>query len=123
MDQEPMPARGPDFRPALLESFEQDSGCQNGNSIPLRLHGDAGALLQLVAAAEAVAEAEAEARSGRSARMSMDRLRCRTATVERHGVVVIERRAQRDRFMARANDGEAGPFDVQGGHGGDGDAD
>ena len=122
MDQETMPARGPDFQPALLESFEQHSDCQNGNGIPLRLHGDAGALLQLVAAAEAVAEAEAEARSGRSARMSMDRLRCRTATAELHRVMVIERCAQRDRFMVRSNDGEAGPSDVQGEHGGDGDA-
>ena len=71
--------------------------------------------------AEAAAEAEAEAQSGRNACISMDCLRCRTATTERHRSMVIERGAQRERFVAREIDGEAGPSEVQGEHGGDGD--
>ena len=74
----------------------------------------AGAAAEAAAAVEAAAEAEAEAQAGCNARMSMDRLRRRSATAERHRVMVIERRARRDRVLARANDGEAGPSDVQG---------
>ena len=62
-------------------------------------------------AREATAEAEDEA--ARNARMSMDRLRCRTGTAERHHQMVAARQAWRAAAMAAArataNDAEAGP--------------
>ena len=157
-DQDLMPARGPEFQAALLESFQQHRDRQHGNrsveetnemrlqrgvQVSLERHeleerarvdmqAEREALLQFRRetaedrraheAEAAAAEAAAEAQAGRSARMSMDRLRRRTVTAERHHAMATERRARRDRMLARANDGEAGPSDVQGQHGGDGDA-
>ena len=67
-------------------------------------------------AAEAVAEAEA----ARNARMSMDRLRRRTVTAERHHQMVAARQARRAAAMAAArattNDAEAGPSCRRGPH-------
>ena len=66
-------------------------------------------------AAEAVAAAEAEAEAARNARMSMDRLRRRTVTAERHHQMVAARQARRAAAMAAAratvNDAEAGPWE------------
>ena len=76
------------------------------------------------AAAEAAAAMEAEEEAARSARMSLDRLRRRTATAEWHHRMVVTRQARRAAAMAAArttaNDAEAGPSNTQGPHGGSG---
>ena len=67
---------------------------------------------------------EAEEEGARQARMSLDRLRRRTATAERHHRMVVARQAWRAAAMAAArttaNDAEAGPSNAQGPHGGSG---